>query len=406
MIRVQHLLGVDEIILDLGALAPRNAEQPVEIVAHDGRLGGHRRHLAQLLELALGLLAGFLRELGLVDPLLELGEFVLAILLVAQFLLDGLHLLVQVVLALRLLHLPLDAGTDALLHLQDRDLALHQPEHALQPFRDGAERQDLLLLGDLDRQMRGDGIGELGIIVDLRHRADDLGRDLLVELHIVLELGNDRARHGLDLDLVAIGVGQRMGKGLVIGLVLGVALDLGARDAFDEHLHSAVRQLQELQDAGQRADRIDRIGRRIVVAGVHLGRQQDLLVGPHHLLERTDRLLAADKERHDHVREDDDVAQGKHGIEFVAGREADRTLLIGCHSRSFRGRPAPDGHRPAHGRFRGWLGRSPRSPVMRCVVRRVAPLGGVGTGGCQAPQPRPRAPSRRMRKRRQAMLTC
>ena len=34
-----------------------------------------------------------------------------------------------------------------------------------------------------------------------------------------------------------------------------------------------------------------------------------MLVRAHHLFERLDRLLAADEERHDHVREDDDVAQ-------------------------------------------------------------------------------------------------
>ena len=48
---VEHVLGDGEILLDLRLLAPRNAEHPVEIVAHDRRLGRHRRHLAQLLHL-------------------------------------------------------------------------------------------------------------------------------------------------------------------------------------------------------------------------------------------------------------------------------------------------------------------------------------------------------------------
>ncbi len=54
------------------------------------------------------------------------GDLVL-LLAVAELLLDRLHLLVEVVLALRLLHLALHAGADALLDLQHRDLALHQP---------------------------------------------------------------------------------------------------------------------------------------------------------------------------------------------------------------------------------------------------------------------------------------
>ena len=49
----------------------------------------------------------------------------------AELLLDRLHLLVEVVLALALLHLPLDAAADALLHLQDVDLGLELREQVL-----------------------------------------------------------------------------------------------------------------------------------------------------------------------------------------------------------------------------------------------------------------------------------
>ena len=220
VIGVEHLLGEVEVVLDLRLLAPRDAEQPVEIVAHDRRFRRHRAHLAELLQLVLRLLAGFLGELGLGDLLLELGSSSRAVLGVAELLLDRLHLLVEIVLALRLLHLALDARADALLDLEHRDLALHQAEHALQPLDHGRQRQDRLLLGDLDGEVRGDGVGDLGIVVDLGDRADDLGRDLLVELHVVLELGDDGARQRLDLDLVADRVGQLARMGLVIALVV------------------------------------------------------------------------------------------------------------------------------------------------------------------------------------------
>ena len=77
-----------------------------------------------------GLLARLLRQLGLLDLGFELGGLVLAVLALAQLLLDRLELLVQVVLALGLLHLPLDAVADALLDLQHADLGLHVAEHA------------------------------------------------------------------------------------------------------------------------------------------------------------------------------------------------------------------------------------------------------------------------------------
>ena len=196
-------------------------KQPVEIVAHDGGFRRHRRHLPQLLELVRRLLAGFLGELGLLDLVFELGELVLAF-LVAELLLDRLHLLVEVVLALGLLHLPLDAGADALFDLQHGDFALHQAEHLLQALGDDRRLQDPLLVGNLDRQMRGHRVGELGVVLDLLDHADDLGRHLLVELHIALELGDDRARQRLGLDLLADVVGEHDGVGLVIVAAVGV----------------------------------------------------------------------------------------------------------------------------------------------------------------------------------------
>ena len=137
----------------------------------------------------------------------SLGELVAAF-LVAELLLDRLHLLVEVVLALGLLHLPLDAGADALLDLQHRDFALHQAEHLLEPLGDRRGLQDRLLVGNLDGEMRGDGVGELGVVLDLLDHADNLGRHLLVELHVVLELGDDRARERLGFDLLADDVGE------------------------------------------------------------------------------------------------------------------------------------------------------------------------------------------------------
>jgi hypothetical protein len=156
MVGVEHLLSEAEVVADLGALLPGNAEQPIQVVAHDRGFRRHRAHLPDLLQLVVGLLAGLLGQPRLGDALFQFAHLVAAVLAVAEFLLDRLHLLVEVVLALRLLHLALDARADALLHLQHGDLALHHAEHLLQALRDGGERQDLLLLRDADRQVRGD----------------------------------------------------------------------------------------------------------------------------------------------------------------------------------------------------------------------------------------------------------
>ena len=279
----------------------------------------------------LRLLARLLGELGALDLLLDLGELVLAV-LVAELLLDRLHLLVEIVLALRLLHLPLDARADALLDLQHRDLALHQAEHLLQALGDARRLQDHLLVGNLDRQVRGHRVGELGIVVDLLDDADDFGRHFLVELHIAFELVDDRARQRFGLDLIAGRIRDHDRVGFVIVLAIGVALHLGARGALDQHLDGAVGQLEQLQHARERADAVDGVSRRIVVRGILLRRQQDERIRTHHLFERLDRLLAPDEERHDHVREDNDVPQRQHRIGLAfAGHE--RWLRFGgtCH---------------------------------------------------------------------------
>ena len=131
---IEDLLRFVEVLLDLALDAPRDREQPVEIVAHDGRLGRHRAHLLELLQLGERLVLGFLRELGVLDLLLELGDIV-AFLGVAELLLNGLHLLIQIVLALRLLHLALDARADLALDLEHGDLALHERVDLLEAAR-------------------------------------------------------------------------------------------------------------------------------------------------------------------------------------------------------------------------------------------------------------------------------
>ncbi len=104
--------------------------------------------------------------------------------------------------------------------------------------------------------------------------------------------------------------------------------DLHAAPALDQHLDGVVGQLQELQHGAERADRVDVVGAGIVLAGVLLGDQQDLLVVLHDLFERLDALLAADEEGNDHAGEHDDVAQRQDGI--------DSSLSGGVHDASQR----------------------------------------------------------------------
>ena len=86
------------------------------------------------------------------DLLFQLLHLVAAVLALAELLLDRLELLVQIVLALRLLHLTLDPVADPLLHLEHADLAFHEGVDLLEPFAHGLALQQLLLLGDLQAE--------------------------------------------------------------------------------------------------------------------------------------------------------------------------------------------------------------------------------------------------------------
>jgi hypothetical protein len=111
---------------------------------------------------------GFLGQPRLADLLGELLELVAALLaLVAELALDRLQLLVQIIFALGLLHLALDAAADLLLDLEHAELALHEGEHHLQPARGIELAEQRLLVGDLDRQVRRDRVGERRRILDL-----------------------------------------------------------------------------------------------------------------------------------------------------------------------------------------------------------------------------------------------
>src|SRR3984957_3555542 len=149
MVLVQNLLRKSDVLLDFRFFAPGQREQPVEVVAHHRRFRRHRAHLPELLDFVLRLFARFLRQFRLADPLLELVELVAAFFALAQLFLDRLELFVEIVFALRLLHLALYAGADLALELQHADLAFDQRKHTFQPL-DGVERfQELLAVGDL-----------------------------------------------------------------------------------------------------------------------------------------------------------------------------------------------------------------------------------------------------------------
>src|SRR5690606_34154231 len=311
VIFLEHALGGLEVAMHLRARLPRHLHEPVDVVAHDGRLGGHRRHHLELVQLARRLLVDVLRHSRGFDLRLELLQLVRRVVHLAELFLTALHLLIQLVLALALLHLLLDAAANAFLDAQLVDAAAVEPEPVREPVADVDHLEHLLLLGELQRQVRRDRVRKPASRIDAGQRRQDLGRDLLVQLDVLLEARDQRASEHVHLTRVRFG-----GLDELLDLGREAVLDLevdepGALDALDEHLHGAVGQLQELEDRRKRADRINVLLRRLVDVRLLLRDEQDLLARGHRLVERDDRFLPPDEERKHHVRIDDDVPQRK-----------------------------------------------------------------------------------------------
>ena len=190
-------------------------------------------------------------------------------------------------------------------------------------FDDRIELEQLLLLGDLERQVRGDRVGELGRLLDLVDRDDDLGRHLLVQLHVVLELRDHGARGGLQLGGIA-GASSISTASASKNSALSVKPAIShAPAALDQHLHGAVGQLQQLQHGAERADacRCRRAPGSSWLA-FFWATSRICLSSFITSSSALHALLAADEQRHDHVRE-------TRRCRAAAGRDR-RCLAVGA----------------------------------------------------------------------------
>ena len=312
MILIEDFLRGVQIFPYTAFLVPRNCQNPVEVVAHNSGFRRHGAHLLELLQLSQCLFVGVLRQLCLGDAVFEFPHIVFAVFAVAEFLLNGLHLLVQIILALRLLHLALDARADALFDLKHADFAFHQRIDAFQTFGGRGQFEELLLLGNLDVNVAGNRVSEFGRIVDLCDRAQNFRRHFLVELHVAFKLRDDGTRQRFELVVLGLFFFDGFDAGFEELVISHIVFDARAAHAFDQHLDGAVGQFQKLENRADGTDFVDVAGRRIVIGGVLLGDEQNLLLVGHDVFQGAHGFFAADEERHDHVGENDDIAQRQY----------------------------------------------------------------------------------------------
>ncbi|OQA06931.1 MAG: hypothetical protein BWY66_01613 [bacterium ADurb.Bin374] len=311
---VEYVLALFDIDAILRLLGPGQRHEPVDVVAGDGRLGRAGRHLHQLVQLFFGLRARVFRHLGFRDRFLQLFELVSALFAFAQLFLDRLHLLAQVVFLLDLLHLLANLAADLLFDHHDLELAVEDRGDLFEAGT-GLERlEDLLLLLDLELQMSRDDVGKPARLLDVVGDHDYFERDLLVQLHVLLEQADHVPHERLQLDRLLVGDDHLGRFDLETIVVFREFVDFHPGRAFDEDLQNPVGQLEKLKNLGDGPRRVQVLDARIIGLRDFLRAENDLAVLHHRFLDRADRFLAADEQRNHHVRKHDHVAQGQQRI--------------------------------------------------------------------------------------------
>eukprot|EP01132_Coremiostelium_polycephalum_P014500 gene14501-biopygen6823 len=309
VIGIENIFGAGQVQAHLGLGLPRHLHQPVDVRTNHGGFGRHRRHLLELVQLGSGLGQRVFRQAGGIDALFQLLDFVVAFLAVAQLFLNGLHLLIQVVLALAALHLLFDTAANALLNLQQVDFGIQQRQDVFDPGRQIDDLENVLLLLDFQRHVRGHGVDQAAWLINAVEGREDFCGDFLAQLHVLLELGQQAANEHFGFALRGVDFVDQRHFGTQVAVHFHEALDRTALLAFHQHLDGAIRQLEQLQDSCNGTNAIQGIFARIIVSRISLGQQQDLLVARHRGLEGFDRLLAPHEQRDNHVRIDDDITQ-------------------------------------------------------------------------------------------------
>ena len=263
---------------------------------------------------------------GGLDLLAQLVDLGLLRVVLAQLALDRLELLAEDVLPLGLVHLGLDLALDLPLELEDLDLAGEEVADDLQAGADLDGLEELLpLLGGHVRAVR-DHVGEQAGLGDVARGDGRLGRHRRAVRDVLLDLRLDRAHQRLDLDVAGARVRELLDRGREVRLRLDEAVHAQPALALDDRTDGAVRELDDLGDLGEGADRIELRGRPdLLLLRLALGDERDGAALFDGGVERGHALLAPDLERDDHLREDDRLPEGDE--RQLAGRGASRLRL-------------------------------------------------------------------------------
>ncbi len=296
------------------AAIPGQVDDPVEIIAHDLRLGPVRMHPLEPPQLANRLFAGRTGKIRFLDLETVVVELVGTRIGLAELALDRAQLLAQEGLAVILgrglggHHRPMKVGSGR----DGLELALEQCVDLSQSREGVLDLEDFLGLFEAQAEIRCDEIGEASGTLHVRRDREDLGRKIL-ERQQFLDARADGPGESLALDspiLAALfGRGEGRDADARALAVVDHRLDAGLAEALDEHLLAPVRHLHRTHHHRDRADAVEVVGIGIDRLGIALRDEQDQAIAGQGFFDGRDRMIPRNEERKHHVRKNDELAK-------------------------------------------------------------------------------------------------
>src|SRR5271170_1258066 len=316
MILVEHLARVTNVEIVFGRDAPRQADEPVEVGAHDGMLGRLGRNHLEALEFLVGDFARLGRHLRLFDLLLDFFDFGTARVALAEFLLNRLKLLAQVILALIFVELGLHLRLDFMPEFEHLDLAAQNRDQLFQPSAHVERRQQILRLFDWNLQVRGDHVGQAAGFLHLhRHHLQFVGQ-VRHERNEFGELADQVRVQRVDFLVGGHRLDQPLHVREKIRLALGELPELDSRQTLYQHAHALIRVAQHLEDAYGGAAREQSFGGRLLVFRIFLRGERNHLVGLAAFIYQLERRRPRNQERMYLTWKNYNAAQRQHRQNF------------------------------------------------------------------------------------------
>ena len=256
VVLVEDLLGVVEVEVVIGVDAPRQADQPVDVGADDALLGRRAGDAGEAVDLLERTLLDLVGHRGLLDLLAQLGRLGHGGIVLAELLLDRLHLLAQDVFALGLVHLGLDLGLDAALELEHLDLLGEELAGQAQPIGHVDRLEQLLALLGRHLGAVGGHVGQQPAVDDVACGDRHLRRDRRAAVDVLLDLTVDRGHQRLDLERLLGRVVDDLDACLEMRLGLEQVEQPDAALALHDGADGPVLETDDLGDLRQRADRV------------------------------------------------------------------------------------------------------------------------------------------------------